>query len=268
MELEGHEEQGSEQGLEQGCLRNCGGFECREEKGSLRFRRNQDNDLKRPPNFVYGDPPLIAKELAFTTKRKRRTVHFYYLGKEELGNLTDQFYAVDVDKSGTNVVAFASSVDAFLFLFANKELEEALQAGYEEIDFQGLLSTGSFGASFCFRASTWEAEVSSSCTNQSNCIIKSQKSKIVEPRLSIMSNNESVPDWASIKMKCQLPLYWLQSRRKDTPKEEPVDNCPLKPISSAPAPEASKSSKGKRKVSTDDAKAATTVPSEKVKTNK
>ncbi|KAK1363044.1 hypothetical protein POM88_038605 [Heracleum sosnowskyi] len=140
---------------------------------------------------------------------QRRTVHFYYLGKEELGNLRDQFYAVDVDKSGTNVVAFASAVDAFLFLFANKELEEALQAGYEEIDFQGLLSTGSFGASFCFRASTWEAEVSSSCTNQSNCIIKSP-----------------------------------------------------------PAPEASKSSKGKRKVSTDDAKAATTVPSEKVKTKK
>ncbi|KAK1363041.1 Chitinase [Heracleum sosnowskyi] len=70
MELEGHEEQGSEQGLEQGCLRNRGGFECREEQGSLRFRRNQDNDLKRPPNFVFGDPHRIAKELAFTTKRK------------------------------------------------------------------------------------------------------------------------------------------------------------------------------------------------------
>ncbi|KAK1363048.1 hypothetical protein POM88_038609 [Heracleum sosnowskyi] len=75
MELEGHEEQGSEQGLEQGCLRNRGGFECREEQGSLRFRRNQDNDLKRPPNFVFGDPPRIAKELAFTTKRKEPRVN-------------------------------------------------------------------------------------------------------------------------------------------------------------------------------------------------
>ncbi|KAK1362809.1 hypothetical protein POM88_038370 [Heracleum sosnowskyi] len=68
-------------------------------------------------------------------------------------------------------VAFASSVDTFLFPFANKQVEEALQAGDEEIDFQGLLSTGSFGASLCFRASTWEAQVSSSCTNQSNCVL-------------------------------------------------------------------------------------------------
>ncbi|KAK1363040.1 hypothetical protein POM88_038601 [Heracleum sosnowskyi] len=75
MEPEGHEEQGSEQGLEQGCLRNRGGFECREEQGSLRFRRNQDNDLKRPPNFVLGDPHRIAKELAFTTKRKEPKVN-------------------------------------------------------------------------------------------------------------------------------------------------------------------------------------------------
>ncbi|KAK1363039.1 hypothetical protein POM88_038600 [Heracleum sosnowskyi] len=75
MELEGHKEQGLEQGLEQSCLRNRGGFECREEQGSLRFRRNQNNDLKRPPNFVLGDPHRIAKELAFTTKRKEPKVN-------------------------------------------------------------------------------------------------------------------------------------------------------------------------------------------------
>ncbi|KAK1391473.1 Transcription initiation factor IIF subunit alpha [Heracleum sosnowskyi] len=52
-------------------------------------------------------------------------------------------------------------------------------------------------------------------------------------------------------------------------KEEPVDNSPLKLISLAPAHGASsssKSAKGKRKVSSDDAKAATVVPSKKAKT--
>lgn len=61
----------------------------------------------------------------------------------------------------------------------------------------------------------------------------------------------------------------LAPKQKDAPKEEPVDNSPLKPISSAPARGASstsKSAKGKRKVSSDDAKAATVVPSKKAKT--
>lgn len=61
----------------------------------------------------------------------------------------------------------------------------------------------------------------------------------------------------------------LAPKQKDAPKEEPVDNSPLKPISSAPARGASstsKSAKGKRKVSTDDAKATTVVPSKKAKT--
>lgn len=62
----------------------------------------------------------------------------------------------------------------------------------------------------------------------------------------------------------------LAPKQKDAPKEEPVDNSPLKPISSAPARGASstsKSAKGKRKMSTDDAKAtSTTVPSKKAKT--
>ena len=60
----------------------------------------------------------------------------------------------------------------------------------------------------------------------------------------------------------------LAPKQKDAPKEEPVDNSPLKPISaaSARASSASKSAKGKRKVSTDDAKAAAAVPSKKAKT--
>ncbi|KAL8118116.1 hypothetical protein AgCh_015861 [Apium graveolens] len=61
----------------------------------------------------------------------------------------------------------------------------------------------------------------------------------------------------------------LAPKKKDAPKEEPVDNSPLKPISSTPArgtSSTSKSAKGKRKVSADDAKAAITVPSKKAKT--
>lgn len=62
----------------------------------------------------------------------------------------------------------------------------------------------------------------------------------------------------------------LAPKQKDAPKEEPVDNSPLKPISSAPArgvaSSTSKSAKGKRKVSADDAKATTVVPSKKAKT--
>lgn len=61
----------------------------------------------------------------------------------------------------------------------------------------------------------------------------------------------------------------LAPKQKDAPKEEPVDNSPLKPISSTPArgtSSTSKSAKGKRKVSSDDAKAATVVPSKKAKT--
>ncbi|KAK1387837.1 Transcription initiation factor IIF subunit alpha [Heracleum sosnowskyi] len=61
----------------------------------------------------------------------------------------------------------------------------------------------------------------------------------------------------------------LAPKQKDAPKEEPVDNSPLKLISLAPAHGASsssKSAKGKRKVSSDDAKAATVVPSKKAKT--
>ncbi|KAF5943567.1 hypothetical protein HYC85_017644 [Camellia sinensis] len=61
----------------------------------------------------------------------------------------------------------------------------------------------------------------------------------------------------------------LAPKQKDAPKEEPVDNSPLKPASSGSArgtPTTSKSAKGKRKVSGDDAKANNGAPPKKVKT--
>lgn len=62
----------------------------------------------------------------------------------------------------------------------------------------------------------------------------------------------------------------LAPKQKDAPKEEPADNSPLKPASSGPArgtPSTSKPAKGKRKMTSDDAKPATTgAPSKKGKT--
>ncbi|KAL7213673.1 hypothetical protein ACSBR2_016239 [Camellia fascicularis] len=61
----------------------------------------------------------------------------------------------------------------------------------------------------------------------------------------------------------------LAPKQKDAPKEEPVDNSPLKPASLGSArgtPTTSKSAKGKRKVSGDDAKANNGAPPKKVKT--
>ncbi|KAF7803826.1 Transcription initiation factor IIF subunit alpha [Senna tora] len=57
-------------------------------------------------------------------------------------------------------------------------------------------------------------------------------------------------------------------KQKDAPKEEPVDNSPLKPAPSGPArgtPPSSKSSKGKRKAN-EDTKANNSTPPKKVKT--
>lgn len=62
----------------------------------------------------------------------------------------------------------------------------------------------------------------------------------------------------------------LAPKQKDVPKEEPADNSPLKPASLGPArgtPSTSKPGKGKRKMTSDDAKPATTgAPSKKGKT--
>lgn len=57
----------------------------------MRIRRNQDDGLKRPPNFFYSDPEWIAKQLAFTTKRKE--VKIYDL----IRNIKNEF-----DKGQTN----------------------------------------------------------------------------------------------------------------------------------------------------------------------
>ncbi|CAL5345545.1 unnamed protein product [Camellia sinensis] len=61
----------------------------------------------------------------------------------------------------------------------------------------------------------------------------------------------------------------LAPKQKDAPKEEPVDNSPLKPASSGSArgtPTTSKSTKAKRKINGDDAKASNGAPPKKVKT--
>ncbi|PSS04675.1 Transcription initiation factor IIF subunit alpha like [Actinidia chinensis var. chinensis] len=61
----------------------------------------------------------------------------------------------------------------------------------------------------------------------------------------------------------------LAPKPKDAPKEEPVDNSPLKAASSGSArgtPATSKSTKGKRKTNGDDAKASNGGPAKKVKT--
>ncbi|KAL8116798.1 hypothetical protein AgCh_023092 [Apium graveolens] len=63
----------------------------------------------------------------------------------------------------------------------------------------------------------------------------------------------------------------LAPKRKDAPKEEPVDKSPLKPISSASTcgtSFTSKSAKGKRKVSSDDAKDVKPVKEEPVSSSK
>uniref|UniRef100_A0A5B7BCI8 Transcription initiation factor IIF subunit alpha n=1 Tax=Davidia involucrata TaxID=16924 RepID=A0A5B7BCI8_DAVIN len=61
----------------------------------------------------------------------------------------------------------------------------------------------------------------------------------------------------------------LAPKQKDAPKEEPIDNSPLKPASSGSArgtPTTSKSAKGKRKINGDDVKASNGAPPKKVKT--
>lgn len=62
----------------------------------------------------------------------------------------------------------------------------------------------------------------------------------------------------------------LAPKQKDAPKQEPVDNSPIKPGTSGSAaranPSASKSVKGKRKLNGDDAKASNSAPPKKVKT--
>ncbi|XP_057976608.1 transcription initiation factor IIF subunit alpha-like isoform X2 [Malania oleifera] len=61
----------------------------------------------------------------------------------------------------------------------------------------------------------------------------------------------------------------LAPKQKDAPKEEPVDNSPLKPASSASArgaPPTSKSAKGKRKLNGDDSKPTNGATPKKVKT--
>ncbi|KAL6992879.1 Transcription initiation factor IIF subunit alpha, variant 2 [Sarracenia purpurea var. burkii] len=61
----------------------------------------------------------------------------------------------------------------------------------------------------------------------------------------------------------------LAPKQKDAPKEEPVDNSPLKPASSGSArgtPTTSKSTKAKRKINGDDGKTGSSVPAKKVKT--
>lgn len=60
----------------------------------------------------------------------------------------------------------------------------------------------------------------------------------------------------------------LAPKQKDAPKEEPADNSPMKPASSAPTrgtPNTSKSAKGKRKANGDDTKASNGAPVKKVK---
>ncbi|XVF87829.1 hypothetical protein PTKIN_Ptkin18bG0152200 [Pterospermum kingtungense] len=60
----------------------------------------------------------------------------------------------------------------------------------------------------------------------------------------------------------------LAPKQKDAPKEEPADNSPMKPASSASnrgTPNASKSAKGKRKANGDDTKASNGAPVKKVK---
>ncbi|XP_030973075.1 transcription initiation factor IIF subunit alpha isoform X1 [Quercus lobata] len=61
----------------------------------------------------------------------------------------------------------------------------------------------------------------------------------------------------------------LAPKQKDAPKEEPAENSPLKTAPSGPAkgtPSSSKSSKSKRKLNGDDAKATNGAPPKKVKT--
>lgn len=61
----------------------------------------------------------------------------------------------------------------------------------------------------------------------------------------------------------------LPSKQKDAPKQEPVENSPLKqvpPASARGTPPTSKSSKGKRKANGDSVKSTTATPMKKVKT--
>ncbi|GMH15764.1 hypothetical protein Nepgr_017605 [Nepenthes gracilis] len=65
------------------------------------------------------------------------------------------------------------------------------------------------------------------------------------------------------------PSPVLAPKLKDTPKEEPSDNSPSKPVlggSSRGTPPTSKSAKGKRKLNGDDTKSVNNVPPKKVKT--
>lgn len=72
-----------------------------------------------------------------------------------------------------------------------------------------------------------------------------------------------------VQMDDEIGLTPVLPKAKDAPKEEPADNSPLKSASSGSAkgtPSTSKSSKGKRKLNGDEAKASNGAPPKKVKT--
>lgn len=72
-----------------------------------------------------------------------------------------------------------------------------------------------------------------------------------------------------VQMDDEIGFTPVLPKEKDAPKEEPVDNSPLKPVSSGSVkgtPSTAKSAKGKRKLNGDDAKASNSVPPKKVKT--